>query len=146
MRLELVWRSIFLPLQVSKPPLHAGPISANPGEDWSEVDILAQMLRLTCRVSGRAFVGTELYRNEEWLDISCKVGCVSDSEYHIRLPLDVSLLGVLVYPGSFHRCPQTTRHPVCPAAPCCRSDTRPSSCIPTQRTRSSLSSANPATT
>ena len=32
------------------------------------------MLRLICRVSGRAFVGTELYRNDEWIDISCNVG------------------------------------------------------------------------
>ncbi|CAN8097031.1 unnamed protein product [Discula destructiva] len=43
------------------------PTSTN----WSEVDISAQILRLICRISGRAFVGTGLHQNEEWLDISC---------------------------------------------------------------------------
>ncbi|KAL9618286.1 MAG: hypothetical protein Q9160_006997 [Pyrenula sp. 1 TL-2023] len=41
-------------------------------KDWTEIDISAQILRLICRISGRAFVGNELYRNEEWVDISCK--------------------------------------------------------------------------
>lgn len=89
MRLELVWQPSLLPLQVSNPPPHASLISANTGKDWSEVDISAQMLRITCRLSGRAFVGTELYRNEEWLDISCKVGYVSDSKDHVHLTLDI---------------------------------------------------------
>lgn len=40
---------------------------------WVEVDPAAKMLRLISRISGRAFVGDELYRNEEWIDISCKV-------------------------------------------------------------------------
>ncbi|KAG8531165.1 uncharacterized protein KY384_004523 [Bacidia gigantensis] len=41
--------------------------------DWSEVDLSAQLLRLICRVSGRAFVGSELYGNEQWIDICCKL-------------------------------------------------------------------------
>ncbi|KAL2817756.1 cytochrome P450 [Aspergillus cavernicola] len=43
--------------------------------DWTETDIATQALRLICRISGRAFVGsgsTDLHRNEEWIDISCR--------------------------------------------------------------------------
>ncbi|KAL4901001.1 hypothetical protein BDW74DRAFT_89620 [Aspergillus multicolor] len=39
--------------------------------DWAEIDISTQILRVICRVSGRAFVGTGLHRNEEWINISC---------------------------------------------------------------------------
>ncbi|KAH8659907.1 cytochrome P450 [Xylariales sp. PMI_506] len=38
--------------------------------EWTEIDISAQILLLTCRVSGRAFVGTGLNRSEEWIHIS----------------------------------------------------------------------------
>ncbi|GIJ88793.1 hypothetical protein Asppvi_007720 [Aspergillus pseudoviridinutans] len=40
-------------------------------DDWSEITLYTQCLRLVCRVAGRAFVGTGLYRNEEWIDIMC---------------------------------------------------------------------------
>ncbi|KAL4894557.1 cytochrome P450 [Aspergillus ambiguus] len=39
--------------------------------DWKEIDISTLTLRLICRISGRAFVGTGLHRNEEWIDIGC---------------------------------------------------------------------------
>ena len=48
-------------------------IQAYKKSDWSEIDISTQMLRLTARVSGKAFVGTGLHRSEEWIDISCNV-------------------------------------------------------------------------
>ena len=72
------YQSTFLLLRVSDPLPYAGLSRANGEKDWSEIDVSTQILRLICRVSGRAFVGTELYRNEEWIDISCKVGTVSE--------------------------------------------------------------------
>ncbi|KAL4939386.1 hypothetical protein BDV06DRAFT_214358 [Aspergillus oleicola] len=47
------------------------PLELPTSTDWTEVDISTQILRVICRVSGRAFVGTGLHRNDEWIDISC---------------------------------------------------------------------------
>ncbi|KAL4970622.1 cytochrome P450 [Aspergillus stella-maris] len=47
------------------------PIELPTSTEWTEVDISTQILRVICRVSGRAFVGTGLHRNDEWIDISC---------------------------------------------------------------------------
>ncbi|RDW89917.1 cytochrome P450 [Aspergillus mulundensis] len=47
------------------------PMELPTSTDWAEVDISTQVLRVICRVSGRAFVGTGLHRNEEWINISC---------------------------------------------------------------------------
>ncbi|KAL4779475.1 cytochrome P450 [Aspergillus varians] len=46
-------------------------LPASTDQDWTEIDISTQILRVICRVSGRAFVGTGLHRSEEWIDISC---------------------------------------------------------------------------
>ncbi|KAL4977327.1 cytochrome P450 [Aspergillus desertorum] len=47
------------------------PLELPTSTDWTEIDISTRIVRVICRVSGRAFVGTGLHRNEEWINISC---------------------------------------------------------------------------
>lgn len=67
--------SIELPLSKGKPARRITwwVSKLTEGTEWSEIDISTQILRVIARVSGRAFVGTGLHRNEEWIDISCNV-------------------------------------------------------------------------
>ncbi|KAL8296103.1 hypothetical protein RB600_001545 [Gaeumannomyces tritici] len=64
--------------------------------DWIEAAIYPQVLEIIARLSSRVFLGSEVCRNEEWLDIT-KNFTVAQNEAIERLRLYPSFLRFLIY-------------------------------------------------
>ena len=84
--------SFLLSFQSAKVPSCAWPnqnICSQYRIDWFPIQVYPKILRLVSRVNAKIFVGNDLHKNEEWIEISCNVSRphgTKPNPYHYASP------------------------------------------------------------